>query len=101
MLYPDLKNLNCALIFISFDGTSFALILKLIYLKELKMIFQNRKHAGELLAAKLLKYKNNNPIVLALPRGGVPVAAEIAKKLEAPLDVLIVRKIGAPFNVEL
>lgn len=65
------------------------------------MIFQNRKHAGELLAAKLLKYKDNNPVILALPRGGVPVAAEIAKKLEAPLDVLIVRKIGAPFNAEL
>lgn len=65
------------------------------------MILKNRKHAGELLAAKLLKYKDKKPFILALPRGGVPVAAEIAKQLRAPLDVLIVRKIGAPFNAEL
>lgn len=65
------------------------------------MIFKNRTQAGELLAAKLLKYKNKNPIILALPRGGVPVAAEIAYKLAAPFDVLVVRKIGAPFNSEL
>ena len=65
------------------------------------MILQNRKQAGELLAAKLLKYKNKNTVVLALPRGGVPIAVEIAKKLRAPVAVLIVRKIGAPFNSEL
>lgn len=65
------------------------------------MIFKDRTHAGEILAGKLLKYKNKNPLVLALPRGGVPVAAEIANKLGAPLEVLIVRKIGAPFNSEL
>lgn len=75
------------------------------------MIFQNRKHAGELLANKLLKYKSTtkdttksttqNVVVLALPCGGVPLAVEIAKSLQAPLDVLIVRKIGAPFNAEL
>lgn len=65
------------------------------------MIFKNRTHAGELLAANLLKYKNRNPVVLALPRGGVPVASEIAYLLGAPFDVLVVRKIGAPFNAEL
>ncbi len=65
------------------------------------MTFQNRKHAGDLLAAKLIKYKNKDAIVLALPRGGVPIGYEIAKQLDIPLDVLIVRKIGAPFNAEL
>lgn len=65
------------------------------------MIFLNRKHAGELLASKLHKYKDKNMVVLALPRGGVPVAAAIAAEIGAPLDVLVVRKIGVPFNLEL
>lgn len=65
------------------------------------MIFQDRTEAGKLLAQKLQSYKNENTIVLALPRGGVPVAAEIARALRTPLDVLIVRKIGAPFQAEL
>ena len=65
------------------------------------MIFNNRTHAGELLAEKLLKYKSRKPVILALPRGGVPVAAEISARLGAPFDVLVVRKIGAPFNSEL
>lgn len=65
------------------------------------MIFENRKNAGELLASRLQKYKNTNSVILALPRGGVPIAADIAKSLNLPMDVLIVRKIGAPFNSEL
>ena len=65
------------------------------------MIFNDRKHAGLLLADKLLKYKNENPVILALPRGGVPVAAEVAKALNAPLEVLLVRKIGVPNQPEL
>lgn len=65
------------------------------------MIFQNRKQAGELLAAQLLQYENKDGIVLALPRGGVPVAAEIARALNWPLEILAVRKIGAPYNDEL
>lgn len=65
------------------------------------MIFHDRKHAGRLLAEKLGKYKEQNAIVLALPRGGVPVASEIAAMLKAPLEVLVVRKIGAPFQSEL
>lgn len=65
------------------------------------MTYLNRKHAGQLLAEKLLKYKNSNPQILALPRGGVPVASEIATALRAPMDVLIVRKIGAPYQPEL
>jgi predicted phosphoribosyltransferase/dienelactone hydrolase len=64
------------------------------------MIFQNRQDAGAQLAERLLVYKADHPIVIALPRGGVPVAAEVARRLEAPLDVLIVRKVGAPENPE-
>lgn len=64
------------------------------------MIFENRVDAGKKLTEKLLEYKKQNPIVLALPRGGVPIGFEIAKRLKAPLDVLVVRKLGAPFNPE-
>jgi predicted phosphoribosyltransferase len=65
------------------------------------MPFHDRKDAGKKLAAALAGYKDRNPVVLALPRGGVPVAAEIAAALGAPLDLLLVRKIGVPFQPEL
>lgn len=65
------------------------------------MNFYNRQHAGRLLAEKLESFKFQNPIILALPRGGVPVAAEVATVLDAPLEVLAVRKIGAPFQPEV
>lgn len=66
------------------------------------MIFQNREDAGKKLAKELLTYKNKkDTIVIGLVRGGVVVAAHIAKELHLPLDVLIVRKIGAPNNPEL
>ncbi len=65
------------------------------------MPFRNRQDAGQQLAARLMAYKDCKPAVLALPRGGVPVAAEIAAKLEAPLDLILVRKIGVPFQPEL
>ena len=60
----------------------------------------DRKTAGERLAERLLPYQDQLPVVLALPRGGVPVAFEIAQRLHAPLDILIVRKVGAPSNPE-
>jgi putative phosphoribosyl transferase len=63
--------------------------------------FKDRRDAGRQLAAALLYLKEDDPLVLALPRGGVPVAFEAAKVLHAPLDVLLVRKIGAPFSSEL
>jgi predicted phosphoribosyltransferase len=63
--------------------------------------FKNRVEAGWLLARDLQQYRAEKPIVLALPRGGVPVAAEIARALDAPLDLIIVRKIGAPGQPEL
>ncbi len=65
------------------------------------MIFKDRQEAGKKLAEKLLKYKDENPIVLSLPRGGVPVGHEIAEKLKCPSDVFIVRKLGVPFQPEL
>lgn len=65
------------------------------------MPFHNRKDAGRKLAAALAGYKNRKSVVLALPRGGVPVAAEVAAALGAPLDLILVRKIGLPFQPEL
>jgi putative phosphoribosyl transferase len=65
------------------------------------MSFRNRTEAGRKLAAALAKYRNEQPVVLALPRGGVPVAAEVAAALDASLDLILVRKIGVPFEPEL
>ena len=66
-----------------------------------RMIFATRAQAGQLLAERLSALELSHPVVLALPRGGVPVAAEIARRLRAPLDVALVRKIGAPGQPEL
>jgi predicted phosphoribosyltransferase len=60
------------------------------------MVYLDRYDAGRRLAAKLSRYRSANPLVLALPRGGVVVGYEVAAALEAPLDVLVVRKLGAP-----
>lgn len=65
------------------------------------MSFEDRTDAGRQLAAALARYKDKSPAVLALPRGGVPVAAEIATMLAAPLDLILVRKVGVPGNREL
>jgi putative phosphoribosyl transferase len=65
------------------------------------MIFRDRTDAGKQLAAKLLRYTGPDTRVLALPRGGVPVAYEIALALHAPLDLFVVRKLGAPGREEL
>lgn len=63
-------------------------------------MFRDRKDAGEELAKKLLAYKTENTLVLALPRGGVPLGYEVAKSLQAPLDIFVVRKIGHPHSPE-
>ncbi len=65
------------------------------------MRFADRSNAGRLLAARLLRLKGRRPVVLALPRGGVPVGFEVARALAAPLDLALVRKIGAPHQPEL
>jgi putative phosphoribosyl transferase len=65
------------------------------------LIFADRAEAGRLLAERLVRLRLRDAFVLALPRGGVPVGAEIAKALGAPLDVVFVRKIGAPDQPEL
>ncbi|HVN83435.1 MAG TPA: phosphoribosyltransferase [Candidatus Binatia bacterium] len=65
------------------------------------MMFDDRKDAGRRLATALMRFKGEQPIVLALPRGGVPVGYEVARALDAPLDVIVVRKLGAPGQPEL
>jgi predicted phosphoribosyltransferase len=64
-------------------------------------MFRDRTEAGEALAEALEGLALPDPVVLALPRGGVPVAAPVARRLKAPLDLLLVRKIGAPGHEEL
>ncbi len=64
--------------------------------------FRDRTHAGRVLSAKLNAYENRlDVVVLALPRGGIPVAAEVARYLRVPLDVFVVRKLGVPGHEEL
>ncbi len=68
----------------------------------MRMRFTNRTEAGKMLAKSLAAYEGTpGLLVLALPRGGVPVAYEVARALKAPLDVFVVRKLGAPNNPEL
>jgi predicted phosphoribosyltransferase len=66
------------------------------------VLFKDRLQAGRVLATRLAEYADRTDvIVLALPRGGVPIGFEVASALNVPLDVLTVRKLGAPFNAEL
>src|SRR5215831_11074091 len=65
------------------------------------MSFMDRADAGRKLAQALLTYRDQQPVILALLRGGVPVAAEVAATLDAPLDLILVRKIGVPTQPEL
>ncbi len=64
------------------------------------MIFSNREQAARLLAEKLAAYKGKNPLILAIPRGAVPMAKRIAEALGGEFDVVLVRKLGAPGNPE-
>ena len=64
-------------------------------------MFRDRQEAGRRLGVEVEKLGLHQPVVLALARGGVPVATEVAKALKAPLDLIIVRKVGAPGNSEL
>jgi putative phosphoribosyl transferase len=70
--------------------------------RTMKKLFRDRTEAGRLLAGKLGKYANRAGVsILALPRGGVPVGFEVAKSLDAPLDIFVVRKLGLPGDEEL
>ena len=69
-------------------------------LRDKLYVFRDRKEAGTILARKLLKYKGTDGIVLGVPSGGVPVAAELAKALSLPVDLVILRKIQIPHNTE-
>lgn len=64
-------------------------------------LFEDRRDAGRALVPDILELELENPLVLGLPRGGIPVAYEVAKALSAPLDAIVVRKLGAPFQPEL
>lgn len=65
------------------------------------MSFKDRSEAGKKLAKALKRFADRHPVILALPRGGVPVAAEVAAALKAALDLVLVRKIGVPWQPEL
>src|SRR4249920_1218016 len=64
------------------------------------MVFRNREHAAELLAARLDAWRGHDPLVLGIPRGAVPMADHIARALQGTLDVALVHKIGAPGQPE-
>jgi len=65
------------------------------------MRFRDRLDAGRQLGDRLQDLRDHDVVVLGLPRGGVPVAFEVARSLDAPLDVIVVRKLGVPFQPEL
>ncbi|OPY26122.1 MAG: hypoxanthine-guanine phosphoribosyltransferase [Methanocella sp. PtaU1.Bin125] len=64
------------------------------------MIFRDRREAGQKLAAKLEAYRSQDPVILAIPRGGVPVGCELSRALRAPFDLIIPRKLPIPYNPE-
>lgn len=66
-----------------------------------RRLFRDRKDAGELLAGCLTEYRDKNAIVLGIPRGGVPVAAEVARGINAEMDIVVARKLGSPVSAEL
>src|ERR1700692_4161931 len=76
-------------------------ILTCVTQKEVAMLFHDRSDAGRRLGSQLKKFAGQDVVVLALPRGGVPVGYEVPQALHAPLDVLVVRKLGAPGQEEL
>jgi predicted phosphoribosyltransferase len=71
------------------------------HLLDIKPLFRDRADAGRRLAERLEQYRTASPVVFAIPRGGVPVGVEIARHLGTELDVVVARKLGAPFQPEL
>jgi putative phosphoribosyl transferase len=72
-----------------------------IFASRSEPLFEDRRDAGRQLASALARYQQSRAVVLALPRGGVPVAFEVGRALDAPLDVFLVRKLGLPGQEEL
>jgi putative phosphoribosyl transferase len=72
-----------------------------MYFEPATIEFTDRAEAGQRLAERLVEYADQDPVVIGLPRGGVVVAYEVARSLRAPLDILVVRKLGAPYQPEL
>jgi len=70
------------------------------HLRDKSFVFEDRAHAGRLLAEKLREYQGTDAYIVGIPAGGVPVAAVISERLQLPLDVLVVRKIHIPWNRE-
>src|SRR5438874_7072838 len=64
-------------------------------------VFEDRREAGRRLAAALKEFRGSDSLIVAVPRGGVVVGAEVARELGAPLDVILARKLGAPYQPEL
>jgi putative phosphoribosyl transferase len=65
-----------------------------------EMLFEDRRDAGRRLAERLAPYRDKRPVVFTLPRGGVPVGFEVSRALNAPLDIIVARKLGAPGQPE-
>ncbi len=76
-------------------------VLRVLSMNFEKATFRDREDAGRQLAERLVQYRAEDPVVLALPRGGVPAGYEVARTLQAPLDTFIARKLGAPSEPEL
>ena len=81
-------------------GPDYDQLIEDVFFRDKLHVFKDRKKAGILLAKRLLRYKDTDTIVLAIPSGGVPVAVEIAKVQSLPLELIIVRKVQIPYNPE-
>jgi len=108
LIWRKSRRFECAYSTAAFSKTKTHRISRLVRYRspeelaeEATMPFRNRSHAGRKLAKALVGYKAQKPVVLALPRGGVSVAGEVCAALNAPLDLILVRKIGVPFQPEL
>jgi len=82
-------------------GKLLASVLRVLSMNFGEATFRDREDAGRQLAERIVQYRAEDPMVLALPRGGVPVGYEVARTLQAPLDIFIARKLGAPNQPEL
>ncbi|MDB5825319.1 MAG: phosphoribosyltransferase [Herminiimonas sp.] len=99
-LLPRILSANATEQFICSDGNERHTHRVRVILVVMSTLFSDRLDAAEKLAGELADYAGRNPLVLAIPRGGVPMANDIARRLGGELDIILVRKIGVPFNPE-